>query len=59
MNNTTELHALANGLVIAKKNNYWPFFVEGDSNVATQDSKKLQQGRNIAKVSECWHINRV
>jgi len=49
-NNTAKLHALENGITIVHKLNLRPLIMEGESTLATQISKKLQQDIEVAKV---------
>ena len=58
-NNAAELQALAHGFDIAIHHNFWPLLVEGDSTVATQDCRKIQQGCSVQQVSDCWRINKI
>lgn len=58
-NNSAELHALEHGITIVHDLNLSPLIVEGDSTLATQIDKKLQQGIEVENISEKWCLDKI
>lgn len=58
-NNFIEPHSLEHDIAIAHNLNLTPLIFEGDSTLATQIGKKLQQGFEVHKISKNWHLNKI
>ena len=53
-NNEAELHALKQGLEIVKRERFHRLEVEGDSKMAIEMVKKIQQGTTWEKITQSW-----
>lgn len=58
-NNEAELYALKRGMEIAKRESFQRLEMEGDSNLAIEMVKKIQQGTTWEKISQIWRTTQL